>query len=104
MSGRFGIEHSSLKTDTARIGRGVKGKEKRVVFTFGGGRKSKPATRDQIAKFCQAVERDSRGILKTIELNLTRKTGKGLPTPGEQEKVVNDTYGGTIIFGYRVVE
>ena len=101
---RFEIQHSNLKASTERIGRGIKGKEKRVKFDFGSGRKSPPQTRKRIAQFCQAVERDSSGILRTVEIHIRRKTGQGLPAAGEAEKVVDDTYSGTIIFGTRVVE
>jgi len=100
----FGFVFTKLDPDDGRIGRGVKGVEKRFIFDFGSGRNSPPQTRDQIARFCQAIERDSRGILKTIEIKLGRKTGENLPNPGDEDKIVADAYGGTIVFGFRTVD
>ncbi len=98
------IVPSRFDTDPAPIGRGVKGKERRVTIDFGGGRTSRPLSRQEVYKFCETVERDSSGIVKTIELQLSRASGEGLPDPGKEEKVTLDKYKGTIIFGLRVVE
>ena len=100
-----GLTHTRFQQmKDERVGRGRKGKKKRFSYTFGTSRASKPATREQLARFCQAVERDSQGILKTLEIKLTRVTGPGQPSPGKQEKVVKDLYKGTILFGYQVIE
>jgi hypothetical protein len=101
----MGIVHSGFDTDPAQIGRGVRGREKRVKIDFGGGRTSPALSRQQVVKFCEAVERDSSGIVKTIEIQLNRATGEGLPDPGKEDgKVTGDKYKGTIVFGLRVVE
>ncbi len=100
----MGIVRSGFDTDPAPIGRGVKGKEKRVKIDFGGGRASPPLSRQQLVKFCEAVERDSSGIVKTIEIKLNRATGEGMQEPGKEEKVTGDKYKATIVFGLRVVE
>lgn len=99
-----GITHSGFDTDPAPIGRGIKGREKRVKVDFGGGRTSQPLTRDKVIRFCEQVERDSNGIVKTIEIRLNRASGEGSPDPGKEERVVGEKYKGTIIFGLRVVE
>ncbi|MFI5403373.1 MAG: hypothetical protein ACHQ1G_10580 [Planctomycetota bacterium] len=100
----MGIAHSGFNTDPAPIGAGIKGRERRVKVDFGGGRSSPPLSRQQVYKFCEAVERDSSGIVKTIEIKLNRASGEGMPDPGKEEKVTLDKYKGTIIFGLRVVE
>ena len=82
---------------------GGRGKEKRFKVEVTRGRSVNPLTREQIAKFCQTVERDSKGILKTIELTMRRVTGRDVGKAGTEEKVTNDTYTVTIIFGLRVV-
>jgi len=88
-----------------RVGRGRKGRKKRFRYSYGSNRSSRPATRQQIALFCQSVERDSQNILKTLEIRLTRFTGPGQPGPGKLDDVVkNDLYKGTILFGYQVIE
>ena len=50
------------------------------------------------------MERDSSGIVKTIEIKLNRATGEGSPDPGKEDRVIGERYKGTIIFGLRVVE
>lgn len=101
----MGIVHSGFDTDPAPIGRGVKGREKRVKIDFGGGRTSPALSRQTVVKFCEAVERDSSGIVKTIEIRLNRASGEGVPDPGKEDgKVTGDKYKGTIVFGLRVVE
>jgi len=101
---RMGIVHSDFDQSDGRIGRGIKGKEERYKYSFGSGRTSPPLTRDRIAQFCQAVERDSRGILKTIEVRINRVTGQGVDDPGTEGRVTGDTYKGYVVFGLRVVE
>lgn len=83
---------------------GSKGKEKRFrvqIRQTAGGR---ALTREQIARFCQTVERYSQGILKTIEIRINRATGPGIVPPGSADKVINDLWRGQIIFGLRVVD
>lgn len=92
----------SIKDES--VGRGRRGKKKRFNFIFGGSKMSPPATRDQISRFCRQVENDSQGILKTLEIKLSRYTGANEPAPGQQEKVIDDRYKGTIIFGFQIIE
>lgn len=101
---RLNIVHSDFDQSDGRIGRGIKGKEERYKYSFGSGRTSPPLTRDRIAQFCQAVERDSRGILKTIEVRINRVTGQGVDDPGKAEIVTGDAYKGYVVFGLRVVD
>ena len=82
---------------------GGRGKERRFKVDVSRGRNVSPLTREQIAKFCQTVERDSKGILKTIELTMRRVSGRDIGKAGTEDKVTNDTYTVTIIFGLRVV-
>jgi len=99
-----GIKLSSLGEDPRAKKIGTRGRERRFkveINRSGGGRF---LTRDQIAKFCRTVERDSRNILKTIELTLKRNTSaKGMPA-GSAEEVVNEKYSASIVFGLRVVK
>jgi hypothetical protein len=98
-----GLPRYEIKEDNAVRRPGSKGKEKRFrveIRQTAGGR---ALTREQIARFCQTVERYSQGILKTIEVRISRATGPGVPPPG-QEKVIADLWRGTIIFGLRVVD
>jgi len=99
-----GINPSRFDTGPAPIGRGIKGVERRVTIDFGGGKASAPQPRDKLFRFCEAVERDSSGIVKTIEIKLSRATGEGSPDPGKEDRVIGERYKGTIIFGLRVVE
>ena len=73
---------------------GSKGKEKRFRVQISQSAGGRALTREQIARFCQTVERYSQGLLKTIEI----------PSPGQQPQVVADLWRGTIIFGLRVVD
>jgi hypothetical protein len=98
------ITHSSFDNPSVPLGRGVKGRENRHVIEFGSGKASPPLSRATIVKFCEQVERDSGGILKTIEIKLTRVTGDNMPEPGKDEKITGDMYRGTVVFGVRVVE
>ncbi|MHC4730650.1 MAG: hypothetical protein ACYS6Z_08675, partial [Planctomycetota bacterium] len=91
----------SMKDES--VGRGRRGRKKRFNFVFGGNKMSPPATRDQISRFCRQVEKDSQGILKTLEIKLSRYTGAGEPAAGQQEKVIDDRYKGTIIFGFQII-
>ena len=95
--------HSGSMKDES-VGRGRRGKKKRFNFVFGGSKMSPPATRNQIARFCRQVEYDSQGILKTLEVKLSRYTGANEPAAGHQEKVIDDRYKGTIIFGFQIIE
>lgn len=83
---------------------GSKGIERRFKIEIrSSGANARPLTRETLAEFCRQVERDSRGILKTIEIQLRRYSGaSGIPA-GSADEVVNDTYTGTIIFGLRVL-
>ena len=78
-------------------------KEKRWKFQFRRSGRSKPLTRDEVARFCRQVELDSRGILKTIEIYLRRHQGAGGVQIGGEE-IVNDSYTGHVIFGLRVLD
>jgi hypothetical protein len=81
---------------------GAKGVERRFKFGIPAGN---PVKRETVARFCQQVEKDSRNILKTIEISLRRHTGAGaVPAGQEAEGIVDDTYTGSIIFGLRVVK
>lgn len=97
------IKLSSYKGQGEKTIPGGRGKEKRFKVEVTRGRNVSPLTREQIAKFCQTVERDSKGILKTIELTLRRVIGREAGKVGTEDKVTNDTYTFTIIFGLRVV-
>jgi hypothetical protein len=83
---------------------GSKGKEKRWVVQIRQSASGRALTREQIARFCQTVERYSQGILKTIEIRINRATGPNVPAPGQQPNVVNDLWRGQVIFGLRVVD
>lgn len=99
---RLGIDASSVGPDSdKRLGR--RGKQQRWLFSFGTGT-SKPLTRQRVAQLCQTVELDSQSVLKTIEIELFRITGKDVPDPGKEESVTNDVYRGRIIFGKNTVE
>ena len=103
MKKKFEIVHSGYDTSPAQIGRGIKGTERRVKIDFGGSKASPPLTRDKIVRFCESVERESNGIVRTIEVKLSRATGDGAPSAGMSEQVVGEKYKGTLIFGLRVV-
>jgi hypothetical protein len=100
---RLKHSHSGSMKDES-VGRGRRGKKKRFNYVFGGSKMSPPATRDQIARFCRQVENDSQNILKTLEIKLSRYTGANEPAAGQQEKVTDDRYKGTIIFGFQIIE
>jgi hypothetical protein len=99
-----GLPRYEIKEDNAVRRPGSKGKEKRFSVQIRQSAGGRALTREQIARFCQTVERYSQGILKTIEIRINRATGPGIPAPGQQEKVVADLWRGTIIFGLRVVD
>lgn len=99
-------DQPNLRQDrTDKSLRGTRAKERRFILTISKTGSQQPVRRDQIAKFCQDVERESNGILKTIELKLRRYTGADAPAPGKTEgKITDDTYVGDVVFGYRFVE
>lgn len=99
----LGIAFTKLSEDPSkRIG--TTGVEERYRFDFSGGRDSQALTRQQIAKFCQSVEMNSQGILKTIEIDITRSRSQGAGAAGTEERVLDDRWTGKIIFGLRKVE
>jgi hypothetical protein len=98
------LTRSRYSSDTIQIGRGVRGKEKRFTYDYGGGRGSPALRRTELARFCESVERASGGIVRTIELSLRRATGDGMQEAGKTEKVTDDRYTAKIVFGLRVVD
>jgi len=102
-AGNFlGIVSSSVGPDQEkRLGR--RGKQQRWHFNFGTGT-SKALTRTQVARLCQKVESDSQGVLKTLEIELFRITGKDVPDPGKEDSVTTDVYRGRIVFGKNTVD
>jgi hypothetical protein len=98
------LTRSGYEPDVVPLGRGIKGVERRFKFTYGSGRASPALRREEIVRFCEAVERASGGIVKTIELQLRRATGDGLPDVGKAEKVTDERYKAEIVFGLRVVD
>ena len=83
-----------------------KGKELRwqvsVTRSARGG--TRPVTRAQVARFCRQVELDSRGILKVIEIRLSRTQSEGSPPVGAPTEIRDDRYTATIVVGMRVVD
>jgi len=99
----LGIAFTKLGEDPfKRIGN--TGIEERYRFDFTGGRDGQALTRQQIAKFCQAVEYNSQGLLKTLEIDITRSRNQGAGAAGTAERVLDDRWTGKIIFGRRRVE
>jgi hypothetical protein len=96
------LTRSRYASDTIQM-RGVRGREKRFTYDYGGGRGSPPLRRAELARLCESVERASGGIVKTIELNLRRATGDSEQEVGKTEKVTEDRYSAKIVFGLRVV-
>jgi len=82
---------------------GTNGKEKRFRVEFRGS-KADALTREKVARLCQTVEGDSRQILKTIEIDLSRASNHGDGRAGSKEIVRDDRYTGEVIFGLRYVE
>ena len=83
-----------------------KGREMRwkIVVSKGSRGGTQPVTRNQIARFCRAVELDSRGILKVIEIQMRRdQSDKSVPVGADQE-IRDERYTCTIVVGMRVVE
>lgn len=101
---RPALTRSGYDPDVVPIGRGIKGVERRFKFSYGGGRASPTLSREQIANFCREVESVSRGIVKTIEIQMRRATGDGQPDVGKTEKVTDDRYKVDVVFGLRVVD
>ncbi|MHC4953161.1 MAG: hypothetical protein ACYTGZ_04670 [Planctomycetota bacterium] len=83
-----------------------RGKELRwkVVVSRGSRGGTTPVTRDKIAHFCQQVERDSRGILKVIEVQIRREQGEKSVPVGAPQEIRGERYTTTIVVGMRVVE
>ena len=92
------VNQSGFSTDPAKLGAGIRGTERRVKIDFGGTRASPPLTRDKVVRLCESVERESNGIVKTIEIKLSRATGDGAAAAGTAEQVVGERYKGTLIF------
>ena len=97
------IKSSKLGEDPREPRIGVNGKEKRFRVEFRGS-KADALTREKVASFCRTVENDSRGILKTIEIELSRASNHGDGRAGSKEIVRDDRYTGEVIFGLRYVE
>ena len=82
-----------------------RGVEKRFTAKISRGGGSRAITRDQIARFCKTVETDTRGILKTIQINMQRVVGKGgKGKVGTEDVVQDDLYTVEVVFGLRVVK
>jgi hypothetical protein len=101
---RHGLVTSNLKKEEGRAPGSGRGRELKLIYRFGTGSSSAPATRAQIAAFCKQVEDDSQGILKTAEIELGRAKGSGIPNPGEQDIVTNEKYTGMVVFMKRFIE
>ena len=71
---RHGIGYTSFGKQKSAKNVGPRLQEHRYFIEFYRGKKSQPLRRDQIAAFCRDVERKSQGLLKTIEIELTRST------------------------------
>jgi hypothetical protein len=97
-----GIPNAPITEDKSPKRIGPRGRERRFKVEIQRG-KTGPLTREQVARFCRAVERDSRNILRTIEIELRRHTGKGGFAAGDRAEVVGDAYTGKIVFGLRVI-
>lgn len=99
-----GIRLTSNRDDrnVRTIGGNVK--EKRYIVELSRQQGTQPVPRDSVAKFCRDVERLSNGLLKTIEIDLRRATGKDQVEVGQSEFVAEDRYTFTIVFGYRFIE
>jgi len=83
-----------------------KGKEMRwkIVVSRGSRAGTQPVTRNQMARFCRAVELDSRGILKVIEIKMNRaQSDKSVPVGADRE-IRDERYTCTIVVGMRVVD
>ena len=96
------IQESGLKGPKP-VKIGARGVEKRFTVDISRGGGAQPLTRNQIAKFCRTVEQDSRNILKTLEITMRRSTSKGDGKAGTEERVLNDRYTVTIVFGLRTI-
>ncbi|MEE8104724.1 MAG: hypothetical protein V3T86_04220 [Planctomycetota bacterium] len=101
---RFQIKSSKRGQEARPKSIGARLEEHRFFVEFFRTRDSSALRRDKIGEFCSHVERDSHGLLKTIELRLTRSTPKGAPAPGHSDEVRDDTYTGRIVFGYRTAK
>ncbi len=99
-----GVQYAALRPPTKPIRIESNVFERRWTFEFRPGGRSRALKRAEVAKLCQAVERYSQNILKTIEINLTRMTGGNLPAVGKEDEVTTDVYRGKVIFGLRTVD
>ena len=97
------IQTSKMGADPREPRIGTNGKEKRFRVEFRGS-KADALTREKVARLCQTVESDSRQILKTIEIDLSRASNHGDGRAGSTEIVRDDRYTGEVIFGLRYVE
>jgi hypothetical protein len=96
-----------IQRESPRRLRGGSGKELRWkvdISRSGRGATGGPVTRQDVASFCREVELLSRGILKTIEIQLHRYNGEGAPKAGADEEIRGDLYSGHVVVGMRVVE
>ncbi len=102
---RHNISHSKFGKEPRPKSVGPRLEEHRFFVDFYRTRATKPLRRDQIARFCRDVERNSRGLLKTLEIRLTRVgTGAGAIPPGREDQVRDDTYTGRVVFGFRTAK
>ena len=83
-----------------------RGKEMRwkVVVSKGSRGGTQPVTRNQIARFCRAVELDSRGILKVIEIMMRRDNSENSVPVGADQEIRNERYTCTLVVGMRVID
>ena len=101
---RFQIKSAKRGEEPRPKSVGARLEEHRFYVEFYRSRTSQSLRRDKIGQFCYAVEKDSDGLLKTIELRLTRSTPQGVLAPGLADEVRDDTYTGRIVFGYRTAK
>ena len=93
---RYGIEPERVG-EAGRV-TPISGRVKERRFYIKISRK-KPVSRKKIADFASAVEDATRGILKTIEINISR-VGPG----GKSGTITDDLYYGEVNFGFRFAE
>jgi len=97
-----GFRLTQIKEDLD-VTRGGNVKEKRFVVQLSRTQGTAPLPRDKIARFCRDVEQYSNGLLKTIELRLSRQTGRDQTELGKVDEVVDDKYTFDAVFGYRYI-
>ncbi len=93
---------NNTEINAKRFGR--RGRTRRFKAEFRTSRGAKGITRDNLARFCRAVERYSQGALKTMEVEFNRVTGKGHAKIGAQDRVIDERYSGHVIFGMREID